>query len=40
VLPSFRHDGIEIAFCAAGDGEPIVLVHRAAANKEDWIGAN
>jgi len=43
-MPRFSHDGIEIAFFDEGDGEPIVLVHGFASNKEvnwtypGWVG--
>jgi pimeloyl-ACP methyl ester carboxylesterase len=37
-MPSFRHDGVEIAFLDEGGGEPIVLVHGFASNKEvNWV---
>jgi pimeloyl-ACP methyl ester carboxylesterase len=37
-MPSFRHDDIEIAFLDEGEGEPIVLVHGFASNKEiNWV---
>jgi pimeloyl-ACP methyl ester carboxylesterase len=37
-MPHFNHDDIEIAFLDEGDGEPIVLVHGFASNKEvNWV---
>jgi pimeloyl-ACP methyl ester carboxylesterase len=38
-MPRFRHNGTEIAYLDEGDGEPIVLVHGFASNKEtNWVG--
>ena len=38
-MPSFTRDDVEIAFLDEGEGEPIVLVHGFASNKEvNWVG--
>jgi pimeloyl-ACP methyl ester carboxylesterase len=37
-MPYFTHEGVEIAFLDEGEGEPIVLVHGFASNKEvNWV---
>jgi pimeloyl-ACP methyl ester carboxylesterase len=37
-MPCFTHDSVEIAFIDEGEGEPIVLVHGFASNKEvNWV---
>ena len=37
-MPRFSHDGVEIAFLDEGKGEPVVLVHGFASNKEvNWV---
>jgi pimeloyl-ACP methyl ester carboxylesterase len=38
-MPYFTHDDVEIAYLDEGSGEPIVLVHGFASNKEvNWVG--
>ncbi|RTL86525.1 alpha/beta fold hydrolase [Ancylobacter aquaticus] len=38
-MPSFSHDGIDIAYLDEGEGEPIVLVHGFGSTKEiNWVG--
>ncbi|MGN6571219.1 MAG: alpha/beta fold hydrolase [Pseudolabrys sp.] len=37
-MPTFKNDDVEIAFFDEGEGEPIVLVHGFASNKEvNWV---
>jgi pimeloyl-ACP methyl ester carboxylesterase len=37
-MPRFTRDGVDIAFIDEGEGEPIVLVHGFASNKEvNWV---
>src|SRR6202161_3647408 len=37
-MSSFSHDGVKIAFFDEGEGEPVVLVHGFASNKEvNWV---
>jgi pimeloyl-ACP methyl ester carboxylesterase len=37
-MPFFRHGPLELAYLDEGDGEPIVLVHGFASNKEvNWV---
>ncbi|HVX98482.1 MAG TPA: alpha/beta hydrolase [Pseudorhodoplanes sp.] len=37
-MPSFQHGNVEIAYLDEGEGEPIVLVHGFASNKEvNWV---
>jgi len=37
-MSSFRYDGVEIAYLDEGEGEPILLVHGFASNKEtNWV---
>ena len=38
MMSSFRHGDVEIAYIDQGEGEPIVLVHGFASNKEvNWV---
>ena len=37
-MPQFMHDDVEIDFIDEGEGEPIVLIHGFASNKEiNWV---
>jgi pimeloyl-ACP methyl ester carboxylesterase len=37
-MPSFHHDGVEIAYLDQGGGEPVVLIHGFASTKEvNWL---
>jgi pimeloyl-ACP methyl ester carboxylesterase len=37
-MPRFAHEDVEIAFLEEGEGEPIVLIHGFASNKEvNWV---
>src|SRR5262249_3094800 len=37
-MPRFTHDHVEIAFLDEGEGEPVLLVHGFASNKEvNWV---
>jgi pimeloyl-ACP methyl ester carboxylesterase len=37
-MPSFRNDGVDIAYLGEGEGEPVVLVHGFASTKEvNWL---
>jgi pimeloyl-ACP methyl ester carboxylesterase len=37
-MPRFQHGPVEIAFLDAGEGEPIILVHGFASNKDvNWV---
>ncbi len=37
-MPSFHHGPVEIAFLDAGQGDPVVLIHGFASNKEvNWV---
>ena len=37
-MPHFTHDEVDIAFLDEGEGEPIILVHGFASNKEvNWV---
>ena len=39
-MPLFTHDGVEIAYIDEGQGEPIVLIHGFASNKEvNWVAS-
>jgi pimeloyl-ACP methyl ester carboxylesterase len=38
-MPTFSHNGTEIAYLDEGEGEPVLLVHGFASNKEvNWVG--
>jgi pimeloyl-ACP methyl ester carboxylesterase len=40
-MPSFRHENVELAFLDEGEGDPVVLVHGFASNKEvNWVQTN
>jgi pimeloyl-ACP methyl ester carboxylesterase len=40
-MPSFRHDNVELAYLDEGEGDPVVLVHGFASNKEvNWVQTN
>jgi len=37
-MPSFQHDGVEVAYLDQGEGEPVVLIHGFASTKEvNWL---
>jgi pimeloyl-ACP methyl ester carboxylesterase len=37
-MPSFRNDGVDIAYLDEGEGEPVVLIHGFASTKEvNWL---
>ncbi len=37
-MPTFHHGAVEIAFLDEGNGEPIILIHGFASNKEvNWV---
>lgn len=37
-MPFFRHGSVELAFLDEGEGEPIILIHGFASNKEvNWV---
>lgn len=37
-MPSFNHGGVEIAYLDEGEGDPIVLIHGFASNREvNWM---
>lgn len=38
-MPTFTHNGTEIAYLDEGEGDPVLLVHGFASNKEvNWVG--
>ena len=38
IMPTFKHENVEIAYLDEGEGDPIVLVHGFASNKEvNWV---
>jgi len=38
-MPTFSHDGLDIAYLDEGEGEPILLLHGFASTKEiNWVG--
>ena len=38
-MPVFTHDGLNLAYLDEGAGEPVVLIHGFASNKEtNWVG--
>jgi pimeloyl-ACP methyl ester carboxylesterase len=38
-MPTFTHDGVDISYLDEGAGDPIVLVHGFASNKDvNWVG--
>ncbi len=38
-MPTFTDDGTEIAYLDEGEGDPVLLVHGFASNKEvNWVG--
>jgi len=38
-MPRFRHAPVDIAYLDEGEGEPVILVHGFASNKEvNWVG--
>src|SRR5262245_120147 len=37
-MPNFQNDSVDIAYLDEGEGEPVVLVHGFASNKEvNWV---